>query len=131
VSAMERRVGRTVKYVACAVIIAVAAVTCAWKAHDDLTINASLLAPRSEAAANLQDRGWECIYRSIRAAVPKGASVYIAPADGVVFFQRLNELSTSWAVPVSSPSAARLSLDITRVPHDRRCSGMELKVTHI
>jgi hypothetical protein len=118
-----------VKYVVCAVIIAVAAVTCGWKAHDDLTITSSLLTPGSEAASNLNDRQWECIYRSIRVDVPKGASVYIGSSDGELYFQRLSELSTSWATPVSSRSAARLSLDITHVPQDRRCDGMKLMVT--
>ncbi len=122
---------RTVKYAVCVVIIAVAAVTCGWKAHDDLAITSSLLAPPSVAASNLSDRQWECIYRSIRAAVPKGASVYIGSSDGELYFQRLSELSTSWATPVSSRSAARLSLDITGVPHDRSCEGMKLKVTRI
>jgi hypothetical protein len=131
VSTTKRRVRRIVKYVACAVIIAVAAVTCGWKAHDDLAITSSLLTPRSEAASNLNDRQWQCIYRSIRAEVPKGASVYIGPSDGELYSQRLSELSTSWAAPVSTRSVARLSLDITRVPDDRRCEGMKLKVTRI
>jgi hypothetical protein len=131
VSTTKRRVRRVVRYVVCAVIIAVAAVTCGWKAHDDLAVTSSLLTPQSEAASNLSDRQWECIYQSIRADVPKGAPVYIGPSDGELYFQRLSELSTSWATPVSSRSAARLSLDITRVPHNRRCEGMKLKVTRI
>jgi hypothetical protein len=128
-SATRLGVRRTAKYIVCAVIIAVAAVTCGWKAHDDLTTTKSLLTRQSIAASNLDDRAWECIYRSIRADVPRGASVYIGASDGELYFQRLSELSTSWATPVSSRSAARLSLDISRVPHFRDCSGMKLRVT--
>jgi hypothetical protein len=131
VSALQRRVRRSAKSVVCAVIIAVAAVTCGWKAHDDFTTTAKLLAPRAMAASSLSDRGWECLYRSIRADVPKGAVVYISPDVGELDFQRLGELSTPWATPVSSSSGARLSLRISAVPRHRDCAGMKLRVTHI
>jgi hypothetical protein len=115
-----------VKCIACAAIIAVAAVTVTWKAHEDLAITAAQLSPRSVEAFNSSDASWQCIFRAIRAAVPKGAPVYVGTEHGT-FFQRLAELTTPWAVPEPRLSAARWSLTISRAAG--ACSGLKLTAT--
>ncbi len=129
-SARRRRVRRAIKSIVCAAIIAVAGVACGWKAYTDLSITANLLRSRSVADSNLNNGAWQCIYRSIRAAVPEGSRVYInINTSDALFLQRLTEMTTPWAMPVPRMSGARLVLSISRAPGDDYCSGLELGVT--
>lgn len=130
VSGKRRRARRAAKRLVCAAIIAVAGLTCVWKAHEDLPITASLLQPRSIADSTLNNGSWQCVYRAIRHAVPEGTPVYLySTRKNQIFFQHTAEVATPWAMPELSRSAARWELSVTHVPRHRYCSGLKLKVT--
>lgn len=124
-STKARLLRRIANVIVCAAIVGVASVTLGFKAHDDVKMTATLLRP--EALRNSTDSygGWQCIYRSIRAGVPRGSAVYVNYRNAL-YFQRLAELTTTWATPRPSLSAAQWRLFIFKAPE--HCSGLELAV---
>lgn len=123
--ATGRRLRRVGNCIVCAVIVGVAAVTLGFKVHNDVKITAALIRPTAVRNFTTSDAGWQCIYRSIRAGVPRGASVYI-DFPNVLYFQRIAELTTTWAMPRQSLPSAQWRLFIFKAPE--HCGGLELAV---
>ena len=114
------------KRVACVAVAAVAAITLWVKVDHDRQITAQVLRPaaaRQSVAAN--DR-WQCIYRAIRAGVPQGSTVDVNFPENPVYFQRMAELSTGWAIPQRTVDGAQWRLLIYRTHGD--CSGLAVAV---
>jgi hypothetical protein len=120
-----RRVG---KRVGCAAIVSAAVVALGLSVHHDLQFMANFVTPGEISHQTAALQGEECIYRSIRSQVPKGAAVYAnGPTYGLTL--RLAELSTPWAMPQASPATARWRLSL--VPAHGQCNGLALKVLRI
>ena len=109
---MSGRSERAGKRIACAAIVAAAAVGLGLSVHHDVQLTDYVTAPKFAAGANLQLRQAECVFDAIRQNVPEGATVYIAnhgqPLDHMV------EWSTPWAVPDIADAQYRLTLAPTR-----------------
>jgi len=116
---VARRIG-------CAAIIVAAAVPLGLSVHHELQATAAFLRPASVERAAVADRQEECIYRTIRSDLPRGAAVYI---DDPVHVQRLAELSTLWAVPQPGPATAQWTISLARDFHrPGDCFGLVLVV---
>jgi hypothetical protein len=118
--------------IGCAVIVSAAGVALGFSVHHGLQTTTAFLRPGSIRSAVVADRREDCIYRAIRAELPRGAAVYI---NDPVHVQRLAELSTLWAVPQVSPATARWTISL--VPSSSldpgsdarsRCYGLALEV---
>lgn len=122
---MGERSGRAGKRIGCAAIVAAAGVALGLSVHHDVQFTASVTKPQwiAEQTASLQQE--ECIYRAIRAQVPKGAAVYVTSSRAEPT-QRLAELSTLWAVPQANIANAQWRLSL--VPARGHCSGLALEV---
>jgi hypothetical protein len=120
-----RRVG---KRIGCAAIVSAAAVALGLSVHHDLQFMADFVTHRDISYQTAGVREEECIYRSIRSQVPKGAAVYPnGPTYALTL--RLAELSTPWAMPQASPATARWRLSL--IPAHGQCNGLALKVRRI
>jgi hypothetical protein len=125
---MGEHSGRAGKRIGCAAIVAAGAVALGAIVHHDVQFTASVTTPRWIAGQAAQLRQEECIYRAIRAQVPKGAAVYVTSPDFHPT-QRLAELSTLWAVPQADIANARWQLSL--VPSPGHCDGLALKVRRL
>lgn len=120
--------GRVSKLVGCAAIAVAAVVTLGLSVHHDMRFTASVTTPKSMAANHAAMQGEECIYNAIRSDVPKGATVYTG-GQRWPYMQRLDELSTLWAVPQANQADAQYWL--TLVKGHGPCDGLTLKVRRI
>jgi hypothetical protein len=127
--AARRRLG---KRIGCALIAAAAGVTLGFSVHHGLQTTSLFVRPRAIRRAVVEDRQEECIYRAIRAELPKGADVYI---NDPLHVQRLAELSTLWAVPQVDRANARWTIAlVSSSPNDPgsrlrwHCYGLALEV---
>jgi RecG-like helicase len=125
---MDWRSKRAGKRVGCVAIVAAAAVTLGLSVHHDVQFTASVTTPEAIATQTALVRQEECIYDAIRAAVPKGARVYVITPNFHPT-QRLSELSTLWAVPQANIANAQWRL--TLVPARGHCDGEALRVTRL
>ena len=116
------------KLLGCAAIAVAALVTLGLSVHHDVTFTASVTTPKFIAANHAAMAGEECIYNAIRSDVPKGATVYTTD-ERWSYMQRLDELSTLWAVPVANRADAQYSL--TLVKGHGPCDGLTVKVSRI
>jgi hypothetical protein len=119
---------KQVKRIACAAVVAAAAVTLGLSVHHDLQFTSKVTAPtfiKDQTAALGQE---ECIYQAIRSQVPEGAAVYVDD-PGYAHTQRVTELATLWAVPQASPATARWRLSL--VPARGHCGGLALEVRRL
>jgi hypothetical protein len=114
------------KLVGCAAIVVAAIVTLGLSVHNDVQFTASVTTQQFMASSNADMRQEQCIYSAIRSRLPKGATIY---TDGQFWqpLQRLDELSTTWAVPQANPADAQWT--VTLVPARGECGGLALKVT--
>jgi hypothetical protein len=122
---MGERSGGAGKRIGCAAIVTAAGVALALIVHHDVQFTASVTTPQWIAEQTAKLRQEECIYRAIRAQVPRGAAVYVTSPEFQPT-QRLAELSTLWAVPQANIADARWRLSL--VPARGHCSGLELEV---
>lgn len=139
-----RRIGRlagrqVAKRIGCAVIASTASVGLGLSVLHGLRTSAGFLRPASVRAAAVADKQEECIYRAIRAELPRGATVYI---NDPVHVQRLAELSTLWVVPQASRATAGWTISLVPVsslgpgslapgsPVPRHCYGLALEAQH-
>jgi hypothetical protein len=114
------------KGVACVAIAAVAVITLWGQVHQDRQITAQVLRPASVHQGVTDNDRWQCIYRAIRAAVPEGSTVDVNFPENLVYFQRMAELSTDWAVPQRTVGGAQWRLLIYRT--HGYCSGLAVAV---
>jgi hypothetical protein len=125
---MSVRSKQVVKLVGCAAIAVASAVMLGLSVHHDMTFTAAATTPKSIAANHAAMRREECIYDTIRADVPKGARIYTTNQRWP-FMQRLDELSTLWAVPQVNRADAQY--DLTLVNAHGHCDGIAVKVRRI
>jgi hypothetical protein len=116
------------KLLGCAAIAVAALVTLGLSVHHDVRFTASVTTPKFIAENHAQMAGEECIYNAIRSDVPKGATVYTG-GQHWPYMQRLDELSTLWAVPQANRADAQYQL--TLVKGNGPCDGLTLKVRRI
>jgi len=116
------------KLVGCVAIVVAALVTLGLSVHHDVQFTASVTTQNYMARSKADMRQEQCIYSAIRSRLPKGATIY---TDGQFWthVQRLDELSTTWAVPQANRADAQWS--VTLVPAHGQCGGLALKVTRI
>lgn len=116
------------KLVGCAAIVVAAIVTLGLSVHHDVQYTASVTTQQYMARSNANMRQEQCIYSAIRSHLPKGATIY---TDGQFWkpLQRLDELSTTWAVPQANRADAQWRA--TLVPAHGDCGGLALKVARI
>jgi hypothetical protein len=125
---MRVRSKRVGKLVGCAAIAVAAAVTLGLSVHHDLTFTASATTPTFIAANHALMQREECIYNAIRSGVPEGARIYTTNQHWP-YMQRLDELSTLWAVPQVNRADAQY--DVTLVNKHGHCDGLAVKVRRI
>jgi hypothetical protein len=114
------------KRVACVAIAAVAAITIWGSVRHDRQVTAQVLRPAALHQGVVDNDRWQCIYRAIRAAVPEGSTVDVKFPQNLVYFQRMAELSTGWAIPQRTVDGAQWRLLIYRT--HGYCSGLALAV---
>src|SRR5260370_41928409 len=114
------------KRAGCAVTVAAGVVMLRLGVHHELQVMELFAKPQTMSQQTTNIRQEECLYRAIRAQVPKGAHVYVNSQDWH-YAQRLAELSTSWAVPEANLANARYKLAM--IPADGHCYGLALKVS--
>jgi hypothetical protein len=119
---------RVSKLLGCAAIVVAAVVTLGLSVHNEVQFTAKITTQKYVAHSKALMLQEQCIYSAIRSRLPKGATIY---TDGQLWthLQRLDELSTTWAVPQSNPADARWR--VTLVPAHGHCGGLALKVKHI
>jgi hypothetical protein len=125
VSVGSRQVG---KLLGCAAIAVAAVVTLGLSVHHDVQFTASVTTQKSIAQNHTEMASEECIFNAIRSDVPKGATIYTTDQRWP-YMQRLDELSTLWAVPVTNRANAQYSL--TLVKGHGPCDGLTVKVSRI
>ena len=107
---MTWRSDRAGKRIACAAIVAAAAVGLGLSVHHDVQLTDYVTTKKFAAGASLQVRQAECVFDAIRQKVPEGATIYIAnhgqPLDHLV------EWSTPWAVPEDNVADAQYRLTL-------------------
>jgi hypothetical protein len=113
------------------VIVVAAAVTLGLSVHHDVQTIAAVVSPASIDHATITDRQEECLYQAIRSELPRGAAVYISePVVQWGNFQRLAELSVTWAEPQASRATAQWTLSLVRTSSlaPGHCSGLALRI---
>lgn len=116
------------KLVGCAAIAVAAVVTLGLSVHHGVQFTASATTPKSMAANQALMQREECIYNAIRSELPRGATVYTS-GQPWQYTQRLDELSTLWAVPQVNRADAQYSLTIVKAPG--YCDGQKVKVRRL
>ena len=116
------------KLVGCAAIAVAAAVTLGLSAHHDVQFTASATTPKAMAANQALMQREECVYNAIRSELPRGATVYTS-GQHWQYTQRLDELSTLWAVPEVNRADAQYSLTIVNAPG--HCDGQKVQVRRL
>jgi hypothetical protein len=116
------------KLVGCAAIVVAAIVTLGVSVHSEVQFTASVTTQKYMAHSKDLMRQEQCIYSAIRSRLPTGATIY---TDGQFweYVQRLDELSTTWALPQANRADAQWR--VTLVPAHGQCGGLALKVNRI
>lgn len=119
-----------VKRIACAGILAAAAVPLGLSVSSGVRFTASFVRPASIKSWGTTTGALECVFHAIRARVPEGVTAYVhGPTHTLTV--RLAELSTPWLEPQeASTSTAPWKLSLHVVPDDRQCHGYVLTVRH-
>jgi hypothetical protein len=92
--------------------------------HHGLEITATERSPSSVAAGIANYVQEECVFHSIRADLPEGATIHITDSQPFQA-QELAELSTLWAVPQATAASAEWTVTLVPGP---ACDGLSLKV---
>jgi hypothetical protein len=133
--------GRASKVVACAAITGIGGAAFGFCVNHLVLLSDKIQAPAARALDFASYQQEVCLFRAIRADVPRGATVYVeSPSE--VHTQRLAEFSTGWAVPKEQRADAQWALSIKYLgkwpaPRPRhglaytRCGGAILLVRHI
>ena len=116
------------KLVGCAAIVVAAIVTLGLSVHHGAQFTASVTTQKYVSHSKDLMRQEQCIYSAIRSRLPEGATIYTA-GQFWEYVQRLDELSTPWAVPQAVRANAQWR--VTLVPAHGQCDGLKLKVTRI
>ena len=116
------------KLVGCVAIVVAAIATLGLSVQHGVRFTASVTTQKSISSSKALMRQEQCIYGEIRSRLPEGATIY---TDGQfwAYVQRLDELSTTWAVPQANRADAQWR--VTLVPAHGQCDGLKLKVTRI
>jgi hypothetical protein len=119
---------RVGKLVGCAAIVVAGVVTLGLIVHHGVQFTASVTSQKYTAYSKALMRQEQCIYSTIRTRLPEGATIY---TDGQYweYVQRLDELSTTWAVPEAKRADAQWR--VTLVPAHGQCGGLKLEVARI
>jgi hypothetical protein len=133
--------GRASKIVACAAIAGIGGAAFGFCVNHLILLSDQIQTPAARALDFASYRQEVCLFRAIRADVPRGAAVYVE-SDSTPHTQRLAEYSTGWAVPKEHQDAAQWLLSIKYLgkwppPRHRhgltytRCGGAILLVRHL
>jgi hypothetical protein len=115
---------RAGKLAGCVAICAIALSALGLGVHHDLQETAAFLSKPSVKSAEANTRLEECVYRSIRSRLPRGAKFYVPYywwGDEV----RVYDLATLWAVPQPEITTAKWAVSLVR---GKECEGRSLKV---
>jgi hypothetical protein len=125
---LPTRPGLIVKRLAAALVIITAIATFALSTHNEVQLTAGILNPQAVRAANQFEALTECVYRAIRAEVPRGASIYTDSSNRFTY-QQIVETSTLWATPRITLAQAEYEVNLDKAP-DAPCDGRVLTVRH-